>query len=121
MVAEPGIRETVNFVRDTLDLVVRALSLDRGGAILVRLVPVQSLSAPEALGLIVVAEVVLVALNVVGQVDEVRGIVVQRALGTVALRKFRFHALLGALVVLESRTAFPFNSLSGETLDVSVT
>lgn len=105
-------------VRFTGDLVVHAVGLGGSGAYLVSLIPVKIPGTRITMGLIAVAQIVLVAVHVVRQVDEIFGIIVQRAHVTIALDTQLIHTLFMCLAVLQSGSTVTLNGLSGVTLDV---
>lgn len=86
----------------TKDLVVLTLCLSRRRAVLMLFIPVQTIGAPERPQFIVVAQVVLVALEVVWEVHQVVRIIEQGALSTSAFRNVLVHALLGGHIVMQS-------------------
>ena len=121
LLTEARIGQLADLIRTAHNLVVDAIGQGRGGAVLVLLAPVQSLGTVVRLGLVVVAQVVLGAVRVVGQVDQVLGVVEQRTGVAVTVGLAHVDALLLGLVVVKARSAVPFHGHAGKALDVLVT
>lgn len=111
----------MDFIWSAINLVVPAVCLRRRRAVLIFFVPVKSCSASMRLWLVVVAQVVLIALQVVRNVNQIFGIVVERTLRPITGCQLLRDALLRVFIVHETRSAVTLYRHTGIALNKLVT
>lgn len=120
-VTESRIGHVVDTTRITLNIVVDAVGQVGDRAVLVLFIPVKTSGAFMGDGFAIMTEIVLFAVKVVGMVDHILRVIVQRTLAPVAVSSCRGRALFQLLVVVQTWSTLLFHGLSGKALDELVT